>query len=38
MTVFKDEEDQHTVKSLGMTMAGFAALTVFLIIIALIVT
>lgn len=38
MTVFKDEEDQQTVKSLGITMAGFAGLTVFLIICALIIT
>lgn len=37
MSVF-DEEDGQTVKSLGMTMAGFLILTVVLIILAVIIT
>lgn len=37
MAVF-DNEDQATVRSLGYTMAGFAGLTVFLIVLAVIVT
>lgn len=34
MSVFDNEEDQRVVKSLGLTMLGFAGLTVFLIIFA----
>ena len=37
MSVF-NEEDNRTVKMIGMTGVGFAALTVLLIIVALIVT
>ncbi len=37
MSVF-NEEDQQTVKTIGMWAAGFAALTVALIILALVVT
>lgn len=37
MSVFS-EEDNSTLKSLGLTAAGFAALTVALIVIALIIT
>lgn len=37
MAVF-EEEDRRTIKTLGLTMAGFAALTAFLIIFALFVT
>ena len=37
MSVF-NQEDTQTVKHLGYTGAGFAALTVFLIVLALIVT
>lgn len=37
MAVF-NEEDGRTVKTLGLTMAGFAVLTVSLIILALLVT
>ena len=33
MSVFNDE-DSHTIRSLGLTFGGFLALTVFLIILA----
>lgn len=37
MSVF-NEEDRDTIKSLGATMGGFVALTVFLIVCALLVS
>ena len=37
MSVF-NEEDNRTVKMIGLTGAGFAALTVLLIVVALIIT
>lgn len=37
MAVF-NEDDSQTVRSLALTMAGFSALTVFLIILAVLIT